>query len=249
MMSKQHTLVVGGTRGTGRVIVRTLAEEGHIISVIGRRPPTDEEGCVSGIDYWSLDLLDEKRLDAALSEMIALSGKLTNLIFCQRFRGEGDDWSGEIATSLTATKKTVELFANQVDGNSQNSIVILSSVASYYVAEEQPLSYHVGKAGLTQMVRYYAVTLGPKGIRVNSVSSGPVLKEENKEFYLENEELHRLYRSITPLGRMVTSEDIAHITAFLCSPKASFITGQDIVADGGVSLQMQHSVARQLSDQ
>lgn len=242
-MTDIHTLVVGGTRGIGSGIVKILAAEGHILSAIGRRPPSEEAGDVPGIDYWTLDLLDEKRLSVALAEMTNQKGKLTNLIFCQRFRGEGDDWKGEIETSLTFTKNLIECFAKQIDENKQNSIVIISSVASYFIAEEQPLSYHVAKAGLNQLVRYYAVTLGPKGIRINSVSPGLVMKEGAKDFYRKNERLFQLNCSITPLGRMGTPEDIGDLTAFLCSPKASFISGQDIVADGGLSLQMQHSLA------
>ena len=247
-MINRHTLVVGGTRGIGHGIVNNLAEDGHILSVIGRRPPPVEGSTASSINYWALDILDDELLEACLAEMTSQNGQLSSLIFCQRFRGDEDDWEGELETSLTATKKLVERFVSQIDENNNNSIVIISSVASYFVAEEQPLSYHVGKAGLNQMVRYYAVTLGSKKIRINSVSPGLVLKEEAKQFYRENESLHQLYRSITPLARMATPEDIGYITAFLCSPKASFITGQDIVVDGGLSLQMQHSLARQFLD-
>jgi 3-oxoacyl-[acyl-carrier protein] reductase len=70
------------------------------------------------------------------------------------------------------------------------------------------------------------------------------LKAESREFYLRNKPLQRLYRQITPLGRMGTTEEIAGVIAFLCSPAASFVTGQDIAVDGGLSLLWQESVAR-----
>ena len=243
-----HSLVVGGTKGIGHSIVTNLSKVGHLLSVISRRPPKDKGQPMPGIDYWALDLSDEQHLVSSISEMISRNGPLTNLVFCQRYRGDGDDWNGEIETSLTATRKLVDMFADQADNENDNSIIIISSVASYFVAEEQPLSYHIGKAALNQMVRYYAVTLGSRKIRVNSVSPGLVLKEEAKNFYLENEHIHQLYRSITPLDRMATPEDIAYVTEFLCSSKSSFITGQDIVVDGGLSLPMQHSLARKLSN-
>lgn len=244
---KKHTLIVGGTRGIGRALVRTLAKENHVVSVIGRRPPSEADRNIPGVHYWALDLLDRKRLSEGCAEIICQNGKISNLVFFQRYRGEGDDWSGEMETSLTATKVTIEGLVGDFDGTNENSIVIVSSIASHFVAEEQPLSYHVGKAGLNQMVRYYAVALGPGGIRINSVSPGTILKDEARDFYLRNAELSDLYNKVIPLGRMGTSEEVANVVAFLCSDKASFITGQDIVVDGGLSLISHETLARKLA--
>jgi NAD(P)-dependent dehydrogenase (short-subunit alcohol dehydrogenase family) len=244
---KQHTVVIGGTRGTGRVLVRYLAGENHVLSVIGRRPPSELDQRIPATRYWVLDLLDRKRLPKTWVELISHNGKINNLVFFQRFRGEGDDWSGEIETSLTATKDVIELSVDEFAEADDKSIVIVSSIASHLVASEQPVSYHVAKAGLNQMVRYYAVALGPKGIRVNAVSPGIVLKEESGDFYLKSRELQDLYKRITPLGRMGTSQEIASVVSFLCSSKASFITGQNIVVDGGISLQWHETLARKLT--
>lgn len=246
-MKKKHSLIVGGTRGIGRVLVRTFAEENHLLSVIGRRPPLETDQNIPDVHYWLVNLLDQERLSVALAEIIRQNGKLNNLVFFQRYRGKEGDWIGEIETSLTATKNVIESLVDEFDDTNENSIVIVSSVASHLIAEEQPLSYHVAKAGLNQMVRYYAVALGPKGIRVNCVSPGLILKEESKDFYLQNEQLYNLYKTSTPLGRLGTSEEIAQVIVFLCSPKASFITGQNIVVDGGLSLQWQASLACKLT--
>lgn len=246
-MKKKHFLVIGGTRGIGRALVRTLAEESHVLSVIGRRRASEADRRIPDVHYWLVDLSDRERLSVVLAEIIRQNGKLSNLVFFQRYRGEGDDWIGEIQTSLTATKNIIERLVDEFDDTNENSIVIVSSIAGHFIAEEQPLSYHVAKAGLNQMVRYYAVALGPKGIRVNCVSPGTVLKDESRDFYLQNEQVYNLYRRIIPLGRMGTSEEIAHVIAFLCSPKASFMTGQNIVVDGGLSLQSHESLARKLT--
>lgn len=245
-MKKTHSLIVGGTRGSGRALVRTLAEENHVLSVIGRRPPSEVDQQIPDVHYWLVDLLDREPLLATLSEIIHQNGKLNHLIFFQRYRGEGDDWIGELETTLTATKNVIEHLADEFDDTADKSIVLVSSIAGHLVAEEQPVSYHVGKAGLNQMVRYYAVALGPQGIRVNSVSPGTVLKDESKNFYLQNKNLLNLYKRIIPLGRMGTSVEIAQVVAFLSSSKASFITGQNIVVDGGLSLQWHESLGRQL---
>jgi NAD(P)-dependent dehydrogenase (short-subunit alcohol dehydrogenase family) len=246
-MNKPHALVVGGTRGIGRALVKTLAETGYVVSIIGRRPPADIDRCIPNVHHWTVDLLDRERMAEVLAEVINQSGKLNHLIFLQRYRGEGDDWVGEIETTLTATKWVIERLVGEFDNSGKNSIVLVSSTAGHFVVDKQSLSYHVAKAGLNHMVRYYAVTLGPKGIRVNGVAPCTILKEESKDLYLQNEALCSLYETITPLGRMGTAEEIAQVIAFLCSPQASFITGQIIVVDGGMSLLYQESLARQLA--
>jgi NAD(P)-dependent dehydrogenase (short-subunit alcohol dehydrogenase family) len=172
---------------------------------------------------------------------------LSNLVFFQRFRGEGDSWVGEIETTLTATKNAIESLSGEFDATSAPAIVIVGSLASDLIADDQPLSYHVGKAGLNQMVRYYAVALGPIGIRVNAVTPGIVLKEEARGFYQDNPRLEDRYKKLTPLGRMGSSEDIAQAIIFLCGPSASFITGQNLVVDGGVSSQLQQTLALKLA--
>jgi NAD(P)-dependent dehydrogenase (short-subunit alcohol dehydrogenase family) len=222
-----------------------FAGEDQIVSVIGRRPPNESDTSIPGVSFWAVDLLDEDGLKEVCSEITDRSGKMTNLIFCQRYRGNRDDWEGEIETSLTATKRLIEGFLVEAEDHKPDSIVVISSIAGTFIAEEQPVSYHVAKAGLIQLVRYYAVKLGPLGIRVNCVSPGAVVKQESKQFYQDNQSLHELICSVIPLRRMATSEDVAQVTSFLCSPAASYVTGQNIVVDGGFSLQWHESFTRQ----
>ncbi len=194
-----------------------------------------------------MDLLDQERLVDVLADVIDQNGRLSHLIYIQRYRGEGDDWVGEIETTLTAMRQVIEHLADEFDGSKNNSIVLASSTAGHFVIDKQPLSYHVVKAGLNHMIHYYAVALGPKGIRVNGVSPCTILKEESRGFYLRNERVYDLYEKINPLGRMGTAEEVAQVIAFLCSPRSSFITGQNITVDGGMSLLHQESLARRLA--
>jgi NAD(P)-dependent dehydrogenase (short-subunit alcohol dehydrogenase family) len=241
-MTKQHTLIIGGTRGTGRALAKLFADEGHTVSVIGRRAPDSQ---LDNVRYWIVDLLDKQHLDAALGEILQQNGKLNSLVFLQRYRGQGDNWAGEIETSLTATKNVIERLAGEFDGG--GAIVLVSSIIGAFVVNNQPVGYHVAKAGIDHMIRYYAVTLGPKGIRVNGVSPASVIKDESREFYSKNEKLLDLFKKIVPLGRIGTAEEVAQVIAFLCSPKASIITGQIITVDGGMTLQSQESLARGLT--
>ena len=197
-----------------------------------------------------MDLADKAALLAALAEALKQNGRLTNLIFLQRYRGEGDVWQGELDVSLTATKTIIEKLAGKFVRQkkaSLNSIVIVGSNASRLIAGEQSVGYHAAKAALRQMARYYACSLAPQGLRVNCVTPGIVLKDEARKFYRENEKLHALYRRITPLGRMGSPRDIADAIGFLCSPGAAFITGQEFIVDGGLSLLWQASLANELT--
>ena len=124
---------------------------------------------------------------------------------------------------------------------------MVSSVFSKHVGEGQLASYHVAKAGLDQLMRYCAVSLGAKGIRSNGVTPFTFLKDESKSFYMNNEPLMNLYNSIIPLQRMPTTEDSANTIEFLCSPRAAFLTGQNIVVDGGLSLVWPETLARRLA--
>ncbi len=245
---KGHCLIIGGTRGIGRAVVKCFIQENYKLSVIGKRIPYEKDKEMQGVNYQIVNILDDQKLKGTLETLIQKNGKLNNLIFLQRYRdNQPDAWNGEIGTSLTATKNIIEFCKDHFEEKKENSIVIVSSIASKFIADEQPLSYHVAKAGINQLMKYYAVALGYKKIRVNAVSSGTILKEESKEFYIKNNELQELYKKITPLQRMGTSEDIANVISFLCNEKSSFITGQNIVVDGGASLQWHESLARKLS--
>ncbi len=245
MKPKTHTLVVGGTRGIGREVVRHFVRLGHSVSVLGRRASAE-----AGVSSHVVDLAAKEALLTALAEAVQQNGRLTNLIFLQRFRGEGDAWQGELDVSLTATKIIIERLAGEFSRPKKaagGAIVIVGSNASRLIAGEQSVGYHVAKAALRQMARYYACSLAPLGIRVNCVTPGIVLKDEAREFYRKHEPLHALYRRITPLGRMGAPRDIADAIGFLCGPGSAFITGQELVVDGGLSLLWQASLANELT--
>jgi NAD(P)-dependent dehydrogenase (short-subunit alcohol dehydrogenase family) len=241
-----HALIVGGTRGLGREVVRILASRGSQVSVIGRRDPPEGDRQIPNVRHWIADLLDGEAALRAAESAVGRIGPLNYLIFCQRYRGKDNDWAGEIQVSLTATKQLIEALAPKFAPEGDRGIVLVSSVFGDRVGEGQPLSYHLGKAGINHMARFYAVSLGRKGIRVNVVTPFTFLKEESKDFYLNNKELYALYQEMIPLGRMGTAEDSANAVVFLCSPAASFINGQNLYVDGGLSAVWPETLARKL---
>lgn len=242
-MAQSHFLVVGGTRGTGLALVQRLARDGHAVSVIARHLPSAADQ-VADVRYWEVNLNEVDKLKKTLLDLVEARGKINSIAFLQRYRGEGNSWVGEMETSLTATKNVIDFTTNHFALEGNNSIIIVNSNASEVVVDEQPLSYHAAKAALLHLVRYYALKLGPMNIRVNGVCPITILKAESKEFYLNNAELMSIYKKIIPLGRLGTAEEISDVICFLASNGASFITGQNITVDGGISLRGHEALAR-----
>lgn len=244
---KKHALVIGGTRGLGRVVVKTLSEEGHKVSVVARNKPKDNAIDNKNVVYVEADLMKPDSFLKTISGIIENQGKINYLIFLQRYRG--DYWAEELGITLNATSKIIDHLKNEfsIEKNFDASIVMVSSIAGCFATESQPMSYSVAKAGLNQMARHYAAQLGSYGIRVNTVSSFSFIKDESTHFYEENKELQSLYQKIVPLKRMCRAEDIANAISFLCNPKSSFISGQNIIVDGGLSVLNHEILARTIS--
>lgn len=249
MSSKdKHTIIIGGTRGLGKIVTNVLRKEGHKLSILARNKPEKDKQNTGDVLYIEADLLKNDSFSQKLTEIIKTRGRVHHLIFLQRYRGDGDRWVGDLEISLNATRNIIDFLINEFDTdvNSHSSIVIVSSIGGIFAVNSQPLSYSVAKAGLNQMVRYYAAKLGSKGIRVNAVSPITFLKEESRHYYLENKKLNELYQNIIPLKRMCTADDVANVISFLCSFRASFISGQNIIVDGGLSVVAHEEMARTL---
>lgn len=243
-MSLPHTMIVGGTRGTGRAIARSFIAEGHQVSVLGRRPPPESDQLQSGLSWRAVDVAEGAATVACFHDLVRAHGELTNLVFVQRYRGEGDEWDGELAVSVTATRRLIDLAAQHFAAS--GSIVIVASVAARYIALEQGPGYHVAKAAVVQLARFYATRLAGRGIRVNCVSPAVIVKEENQRFYDSHPELVEALKAASPSGRLVHAEDVADVVGLLCSRRAALLTGQELVLDGGISLVASQSLLRQL---
>ena len=115
-----------------------------------------------------------------------------------------------------------------------SSIVAISSLGASRVLENYVL-VGTSKAALESVVRYLAVELAPRGIRVNAVSAG-VVETEALEHFPNREQMLQAGQTRTPAGRLVEPDDVAGAVAFLASPDAEMVRGHTLVVDGGFSL-------------
>lgn len=239
-MQPEHILIVGATSPLATEAASAFVARGDRVSLLSRSP-AEAPPCQS----YAFDLTHLDGIPGVLEDIIRDGGPLTRMCFFQRYRGGAENpWDGEYAVSLRSTSRFIEAFKAQAPTVADRSIVIVSSPADSGVVLEQPASYHAAKAGLSQMVRYYGVTLGRLGIRVNGIKPAIVLKPRAKAFYDQNPDLVALFKRVTPLGRMALPEDIANAVLFMASEASSFITGQLLSVDGGMSLHESASLAR-----
>jgi NAD(P)-dependent dehydrogenase (short-subunit alcohol dehydrogenase family) len=242
-MTARHAVVIGGTRGLGRAVVERFLARGDSVSVVSRQPPADLSE-QPNLRHFPADLERAEGLADLCSRIAEAGGPLSYLVLSQRFRGQGDPWAGEIQVGLTASRDLIEGFAAHFAEAGDRAIGVVSSVYAEFVGSSQPVGYHVVKGGLNAMVRHYAATLGRRGIRVNAIMPLTYLKRESRAFYETNETLMDTYRRLVPLGRLGTAEESADALDFLCSERASFINGQCLFLDGGVSVVWPEEVAK-----
>jgi 7-alpha-hydroxysteroid dehydrogenase len=125
--------------------------------------------------------------------------------------------------------------AKRMENTGGGSILSISSTGNLVYIENYS-GHGTNKAAVEAMVRYAATELGPKGIRVNAVSGGPIDTDALKAF-TNYEEVKEETAKRSPLGRMGQPEDLANACYFLCTPDASWITGSTLMVDGGTTFQ------------
>jgi len=235
-------LVTGGSRGIGKAIALRLAREGAARVAIGylRSDRAAEETAAQIEALGSKPLLVRGNISSKrVLEQVTELGPLTALVHnaatgVARPALETDvrHWDWTLNANARAFLQLAAAAAPQMAPGS--SIVAISSLGSTRVLKNYTL-VGTSKAALEALVRYLAVELAPKGIRVNAVSGG-LVETGALEHFPNREEMLQMGRERTPAGRMVTPEDIAGVVAFLLSPAAEMIRGQTIIVDGGFSL-------------
>jgi enoyl-[acyl-carrier protein] reductase III len=233
--------VSGGSRGIGRAIALRFARDGAKRVAIGylrndaAAEVTSDELRALGAEPVLVrgNVTSERVLEevAALGPLDVLVHNAATGVIRPALETEDKHWDWTLNANARALLSLARVAAPQMQPGS--SIVAISSLGAQRVLENYVL-VGTSKAALESLVRYLAVELAPRGIRVNAVSGGVV--ETGALEHFPNREAMLAAGAANPVGRLVTTEDMAGAVAFLCSPDADMIRGQTIVVDGGFSL-------------
>jgi enoyl-[acyl-carrier protein] reductase III len=242
MSPEGAALVTGGTRGIGKAIALRLAREGARRVVLGymRNDRAAEEAAeevrAAGAEAVLVrgNVASEKTVAELASHgpyRVLVHNAATGVIR-PALETEDRHWDWTLNANARALLALARACAPEMPEGS--AIVGVSSLGSTRVLENYIL-VGTSKAALEAVVRYLAVELAPRGIRVNAVSAG-VVETGALDHFPNREEMLRMGRDRTPAGRMVTTEDVAGAVAFLSSDDAAMVCGHTLIVDGGFSL-------------
>jgi NAD(P)-dependent dehydrogenase (short-subunit alcohol dehydrogenase family) len=232
-LAGQRALVTGATSGIGRAVARELAQEGVDVVVHGRDATRGAEtvaeitGAGGKASFVAADLGDAaevQRLAREVGDVDILVNNAGIALFGPTAEFEVSAFDKMFASNVRAPFFLVAAFAPGMAARGHGSIVSIGSMAGG-VGLLGGAAYGATKASLEAMTRAWAVEYSASGVRVNAVAAGPVYTPAARR----SEELG----DTTPMRRASQPEEIAEVVTFLVSPRASYITGATVAADGG----------------
>jgi NAD(P)-dependent dehydrogenase (short-subunit alcohol dehydrogenase family) len=254
-------IVTGGAQGIGGATARRLAQEGArvlVADVDGAGAESNAERIrSSGAVALALetDVGTEAGVHGMVDRAVEQWGRL-DIVVNNAYAGLGaprvdaiqtseEAWQRGFDVGLRAMFRAAKFAVPHMRQAGGGAMVNMSSVHGLLGAPGS-LVYETLKAGVIGLTRQLAVEYGPDGVRVNAICPGHIVTERMEERWRDHQDTLRFFAEQYPIRRTGTPLDIANAVVFLCSDEASFITGQALVVDGGLSIQLQEDLGVRL---
>ena len=240
-LSGKVALITGASRGLGKAMAMALADAGAKVALVSRNREqlhavAHEVGVQAKV--FVADVSREEDVARLQSEVMAAYGGVQILINNAGINIRKpltdftlDEWNNVLTTNLTAPFLVCRAFVPQMKGKGYGRIINVTSTMSHV---SMPLrgAYSASKAGLLGMTRVLALELAADGITVNGISPGPFATEMNTVL-MQNPEVNQQFLSRIPVGRWGKTAEVGQLAVYLCAEESGFITGTDILIDGG----------------
>ncbi|MBI3974497.1 MAG: SDR family oxidoreductase [Chloroflexi bacterium] len=257
---EQVAIVTGGAQGIGGATARRLAEEGARVLIADVDQETAAKNAATireaggTAEALAADVGKHEDVRAMVEQAVSRWGRLDILVNNAYAPLGGEGRGGALEVSEDAWDRGVDVLVKsmflaaryavpEMGRRGAGSIVNISSVHGLLMAPGA-LVYEAGKSAVIGVTKQMAVEFGPLGIRVNAICPGHIVTERIQErMWNDNPSGFRFFEEQYPVRRCGRPVDIANAIVFLCSDEASFITGQALVVDGGLSIQLQENFA------
>lgn len=237
-------LITGASKGLGRAMALALSEAGARIILVsrdaGKLASVQNEIQANGgaAEVRVADVSDEQQVTQLEREVSDSGGRVQILINNAGINIRKNlvdfslgEWRSVMDTNLTSVFLMCRAFVPHMKGSGYGRVLNMTSIMSH-ISLPQRSAYSASKAALLGLIRALAQELAPEGITVNGISPGPFATEMNLPV-MQNPETNAQFLASLPVGRWGKVEEIGSLATFLCSEGAGFITGTDIIIDGG----------------